>query len=262
MKIVVLIKQVPDTKTVKMDEVTGTVIRQASEAIINPLDLYAIEAALMLKESHGGTVTVISMGPTSAEFALREAVAMGADKGFLVSDKLYAGSDTWSTAFILASVIKLIGVFDLIICGERATDGDTGQVGPEIASSLNLPVATYVKKIEINKLSESLLERIVEDGTELLTMQLPGVITVVKEIGVPRLPTLRGKMRAKASEIKIYNQHLLHLNLENVGLKGSPTRVVKIFNPKIGRKCHVIPVQSAEQLDDAIEEFITYLKRH
>jgi electron transfer flavoprotein beta subunit len=145
MKIIVPIKQVPETSQVKINEETGTVIREGVENIINPLDLYAIELAIELKEEQGGTITVISMGPPKAEIALREAIAMGADEAILLSGKEFAGSDTWTTAYALATLIKKIQPFDLIISGERATDGDTGQVGPGIASFLNLPLSTYTK---------------------------------------------------------------------------------------------------------------------
>ena len=155
MHIVVPIKQVPETNAVKMDEKTGTMIREGVEAIVNPLDLYAIETAVRLREQYEGDVVAISMGPPKAEAALREAVAMGCDSAVLLSDKAFAGSDTWATSYVLAAAIRKLNNYDLVICGERATDGDTGQVGPGIASSLDLPVATYVGKIE--KIQQRLL---------------------------------------------------------------------------------------------------------
>jgi len=148
MRIIVPIKQVPETNAVKMDEKTGTMVRDEVEAIVNPLDLYAIEAAIRLRQAHGGQVVAVSMGPPKADKALREAVAMGCDEAVLLTDKAFAGSDTWSTSYVLAQAIRKLGAFDLVICGERATDGDTGQVGPGIASFLDLPVATYVAEIE------------------------------------------------------------------------------------------------------------------
>lgn len=147
MRIIVPIKQVPETSNVKMDPVTGVMIRKGLEAIINPLDLYAIEIALRIKEDCGGEVVAISMGPQKAEKALREAIAMGCDDGILLSDRKFGGSDTYATGYTLAQAVKKIGEFDLIICGERATDGDTGQVGPAIAALLGLPLVTYVSKI-------------------------------------------------------------------------------------------------------------------
>ncbi len=193
MRIIVPIKQVPETSAVKMDEATGTMIREGVEAIVNPLDLYAIELALGLREQHGGEVTVVSMGPPKADRAIREAIAMGCDRGVLISDKAFAGSDTWATSYALAGAIRKLGAFDLVICGERATDGDTGQVGPGIASFLDLPVATYVGKVESVAQGSIRVHRLVEDGHEVLEVDLPAVLTVVKEVADPRLPTLRGK---------------------------------------------------------------------
>ena len=260
LRIIVSVKQVPETKSVKMDEATGTVIRQGVESIINPLDLYAIEAAIVLKEQYGGEITVVSMGPPQAADAIREAIAMGADKGMLVSDKAYAGSDTWATACILAEAIKRCGGYDLIICGERATDGDTGQVGPEIASYLKLPAATYINHIEAVSDTECKLGRMVETGTEKLTMKLPGLLTVVKEVSNPRLPTLRGKLKAKKQEIMVCNQEVLQLEPGIIGLRGSPTRVVKIFKPKVGRECRMVQAADDKQLAGAVDELVKFLR--
>ena len=252
MRIIVPIKQVPETKSVKMDEKTGTVIRDGVEAIINPLDLYAIETAVQLKEKSGGTVTVISMGPPKAEKALREAVAMGADDAALVSDKAFAGSDTWATSYILGEAIKKLGVFDLIICGERATDGDTGQVGPELASYLNLPVATYVCGIEEFDAAACVVKRLLEEGVETLSVAIPALLTVVKEVSEPRLPTYAGKKKAKKMEMPVYGMEDLPLDPGKIGLKGSPTRVVKIYRPKVARKCEMITASDERGMEEAI----------
>jgi len=204
-RIIVPIKQVPETNAVKMDEKTGTMVRDGVEAIINPLDLYAIESAILLRQEHGGEVIAISMGPPKAETALREAIAMGCDSGILISDKAFSGADTWATAYVISEAIKKTGGFDIIIiCGERATDGDTGQVGPGIAAFLDLPVVTYVSKIKQLNSNSCMLHRLIEDGYEILDMQLPAVLTVVKEIANPRLPTLRGKQKAKKTEIPAF----------------------------------------------------------
>ncbi len=262
MRIIVAIKQVPETKSVKMDEKTGTVIREGVEAIINPLDLYAIETALRLREKHGGEVIGISMGPAKAITALREAIAMGFDSGVLVSDSAFAGSDTWATSYILAEAIKRIGDFSLVICGERATDGDTGQVGPGIASFLDLPVVSYVSKIEqIGGLKPTLrLERLVEDGYEVLTCSLPCVITVVKEVSIPRLPTLRGKQRAKEIEIPVWGSDDLDVDLSKVGVNGSPTRVVKIFRPKVTRQCEKVLAKDDESIKEAVDKLAGFFQ--
>ncbi|MFZ2957296.1 MAG: electron transfer flavoprotein subunit beta/FixA family protein [Candidatus Ozemobacteraceae bacterium] len=246
MRIIVPIKQVPETGAVKMDETTGVMIRDGVEAIVNPLDLYAIEAALRLREKHGGRITVLTMGPPKAMSALKEAIAMGVDDAVLVSDRAFAGADTWATSNVLAVAIREIGDFDLIICGERATDGDTGQVGPGIAAWLDLPVAGYVGKIESvesqpgengKECLTMRVRRLVEDGSEILDVQLPGLLTVVKEIADPRLPTLRGKQRAKAAVVPVRGAADLGLPREAIGLEGSPTRVVTISRPKVTRVC-------------------------
>ncbi|MFA7231260.1 MAG: electron transfer flavoprotein subunit beta/FixA family protein [Victivallaceae bacterium] len=259
MRIIVCIKQVPETKSVKMDEKTGTVIRKGVQAIINPLDLYAIESALILKEKYGAETIALSMGPPQAVEALKEAMAMGINQAVLVSDKAFAGSDTWATAYILAAAIRKSGGGDLILCGERATDGDTGQVGPELAATLDLPVATYVNAIESIESGHCRVRRLVENGVEELNVQLPGVITVVKEVGEPRLPTLRGKLRAKAAEIKILTLAELDVDKKMIGLEGSPTRVVKIFRPQVTRNGKIVHVADEKQLAAATEEFFNFL---
>jgi len=259
MRIVVPIKQVPETNAVRMDEATGTMVREGVEAIVNPLDLYAIEAALRLRERYGGEVVTVSMGPAKAERAIREALAMGCDSGVLVSDKVFGGSDTWATSYVLAAAIKKIGRFDLVICGERATDGDTGQVGPGIAAFLDLPVASYVGAVERVEDGVCRVRRLVEEGHEVLDVQLPAVLTVVKEVGEPRLPTLRGKQRAKRAAVQVWGQGELGVDAAQVGLKGSPTRVVKIFRPKVARECvkHVAGDEAA--VEAAVEKLVEFL---
>ncbi len=260
MRIIVPIKQVPETKSVKMDENTGTVIREGVEAIINPLDLYAIELAIQLREQHGGEVICVSMGLPKAITALREAISMGIDSGILVSDSAFAGSDTWSTSYILAKAIKHIGDFSLVICGERATDGDTGQVGPGIAAFLNLPVVTYVSRIEHISDGNCRVSRLIEDGYENLSLHLPSVLTVVKEASIPRLPTLRGKQRAKKIEIPVWGKNDLNIDESKVGLNGSPTRVVKIFRPKITRQCEKVIAKDEESVDQAVDKLAKFLQ--
>ncbi|MBA7480752.1 Caffeyl-CoA reductase-Etf complex subunit CarD [subsurface metagenome] len=260
MRIVVPIKQVPETKSVKMDEETGTVIREGVEAIVNPLDLYAIETAIQLREQLGGEVISISMGPPKAITALREAIAMGIDSAVLVSDSAFAGSDTWATSYILAEAIKRTGEFSLVICGERATDGDTGQVGPGIAAFLDLPVVTYVSRIEQITDQNCRVNRLVEDGYEDLSSSLPCVITVVKEISVPRLPTFRGKQRAKKIEIPVWGSDNLDVELSEVGVEGSPTRVIKIFKPKVARECEKVLAKDEESVEEAVDKLTGFLR--
>jgi len=260
MRIIVPIKQVPETNAVKMDDATGTMIREGVEAIINPLDLYAIEIAIQLRQQHGGEIIAISMGPPKAESALKEAIAMGIDSGILISDKAFAGSDTWATSYVLAAAIKRIKDFDLIICGERATDGDTGQVGPGIASFLQLPVLTYAGKIDCHDNKNCRVHRLVEDGYEVMDVQLPALITVVKEIADPRLPTLRGKQKAKKMNIHIWSLEDLDVEQDKLGLDGSPTRVVKIFRPKVARQCRMIEAGDEASIDEATDEVLEFLK--
>jgi electron transfer flavoprotein alpha/beta subunit len=260
MRIVVPIKQVPETSAVKMDPVTGTMIREGVEAIINPLDLYAIETAVALSEQTGGEVVAISMGPPKAEKALREAVAMGCDSAILLSDRAFAGSDTWATSYALAAGIRRIGNYDIILCGERATDGDTGQVGPGIAAFLDIPVATYVSRVEAPNGDAVTVHRLVEDGYEILKVQTPALLTVVKEVADPRLPTLQGKRQARKIDVTVWGVSDLDLDTENLGLKGSPTRVVKIFRPKVARQCKKVTATDEATARNAADELVAFLQ--
>ncbi|MDP2980775.1 MAG: electron transfer flavoprotein subunit beta/FixA family protein [Candidatus Omnitrophota bacterium] len=231
MNIIVCIKQVPDTTNVRIDPETNTLVRSGVQSIINPFDAYAIEEAVRLKEKFGGLVTIVTMGPPQAEEALREAISLGADEAVLVSDRAFAGSDTWATSYTLSRAIQKIGKFDMIICGKQAIDGDTAQVGPGIAAFLDIPQITFVKKIEDIKDSLMRAERMTEEGYDIIESPLPCLITVVKEINEPRLPSLKGKMRAKKAEIKKLEAKDLDADPDLLGLKGSPTKVVKIFTP-------------------------------
>ncbi len=235
MNIVVCIKQVPDTTDVKINPETNTLIREGVQSIINPFDAYALEEAIRLKEKFGGTTTVITMGPPQANEALREALALGIDEAIHLSDRAFAGSDTWATSYILSRAIERIKDVDIIICGKQASDGDTAQVGPGISAHLNIPQATYVRKIDAVTSREDknyvTLERLVEDGVETIEVQMPCLITVVKEINEPRMPSLKGKLRAKKHPIPLWGKNEIAANDERIGLKGSPTQVIKIFTP-------------------------------
>ena len=231
MNIMVCIKQVPNTADVKIDPKTNTLIREGVESIINPFDTYAIEEGVRLKEKFGGKVTVITMGPPQADAALREAISLGCDDAILISDRAFAGSDTWATSYTLAQAVSKIGPFDLILCGKQASDGDTAQVGPGIATHLDIPQVTYVKKVEEIKDNLARVERLVEEGYEVIETPLPCLFTVVKEINVPRLPSLKGKMKAKSAVIAKWGAKDLACEPKQIGLEGSPTKVVKIFNP-------------------------------
>jgi len=231
MNIIVCIKQVPETTEVRINPETNTLIREGVKSIINPFDMYAIEEGVRLKEKLGGKLTVLTMGPPQAESALREAISMGADEAVLVCDRAFAGSDTWATSYTLSGAIKKLGTFDLIICGKQASDGDTAQVGPGMATHLNIPQVTYVKKIEEANEKTMRLERMLEEGFEIIETPLPALITVVKEINEPRIASLKGMMRAKSAKITLWSQNDLGLDSEKIGLCGSPTQVVKIFTP-------------------------------
>ena len=261
MRIICPIKQVPETSSVKMDEATGTMIREGVEAIVNPLDLYAVEAALRLREQVGGEVVAISMGPPAAATALKEVVAMGCDSAVLLSNRAFAGSDTWATGRALSAAIAKMGAFDLIVCGERATDGDTGQVGPGIASFLDLPVVTYVGGIDEVEGNRLRVRRLVEGGHEVLDVTMPAVLTVVKEIGESRLPTLRGKRRARTLEIPVLGPDEIGAPREELGLGGSPTRVVKIFRPKVARECRKLVARDEAAIETAVNELVEFLKK-
>ena len=260
MNILVMIKQVPDTDNVKMDPVTGTMIRDGVESVINPLDLYALEEAVALKEQYGGTVTVLTMGPESAKAALKEALSMGCDQAVLASDREFAGADTWSTSYVLAEAIKHLGAFDLILAGERATDGDTGQVGPGTAAWLDLPFLTYVSRV--CGVAESLLiiERLVENGYETHEIELPCLLTVIKELNYPRLPTLTGKKMAKIAGIKVLTAADLPLIKANTGLQGSPTKVVKIEKTQAVRNGRIIQAKTPAEIKTAVMEIADYIE--
>ena len=232
MNIVVCIKQVPGTTQVRINPDTGTLIRDGVEAVVNPFDEYAIEEALRIREKTGGTVKAITMGPPQAETALRSAIAMGVDEGMLVTDMLFAGSDTWATSYTLSSAIKTLGNIDLIICGKQAIDGDTAQVGPGIAEMLDIPFVAWVRKVEEITAASIRVERMMEEGYDIIEMPLPALITVVKEINTPRMASLKGKMRAKSAPIIKLNAAAFPVRSERVGLKGSPTQVLRSFVPE------------------------------
>ncbi len=235
MNIAVCIKQVPDTTEVRINPETNTLIRDGVASIINPFDTYAIEEALCLRERFGGKVIVLTMGPPQAEAALRETISLGVDEVVLLSDRAFAGSDTLATSYALAQGIRKIGDVDLILCGKQAIDGDTAQVGPGISVWLDIPQVTYVKKIEeLREEQEKKMfrvQRMTEEGYDVLDVPLPCLLTVVKEINEPRLPSLKGMMRAKKAEVLKWTAADIGCEDQKIGLDGSPTQVKKIFSP-------------------------------
>lgn len=253
MNIVVCIKQVPDSAEVRINPETGTLIRDGVPSIINPYDLHAIEAGLQLKEKLGGKVIVLTMGPPQAEEALRDAIAMGADEAVLLTDRAFAGADTWATAYTLAKAIEKIGA-DIIICGKQAIDGDTAQVGPELAEFLDIPHVAYVRKISSVNGNSIIVERLMEEGYDIVESSIPVLITVVKELNEPRLPSLRGKMAAKKAEIRKLGLNDIEADEAFVGLKGSPTQVKRIFAPELKKERKLLEGTPEEQVQKLIEE--------
>ena len=255
MNFIVCIKQVPGTTEIKIDPETNTLVREGVESIINPFDTYALEEAVRLKERCGDSkVTVITMGPPQADQALRETISLGADEAILLSDRVFAGSDTWATSYVLSKGITKIGDYDLIILGKQTLDGDTGQVGPGVSEMLGIPFVAYVSKVEEIKEGYIKVQRMVEEGYEILEMSLPAVITVVKEINVPRVPSLRGSMKAKSAQIPIWSAEDIGVEAEKAGISGSPTRVVKIFFPQREHKSEMLEGSVNEQTDKLVEK--------
>jgi electron transfer flavoprotein alpha/beta subunit len=253
MNIIVLVKQVPDTSEVKINRETNTLIRDGVPSIINPYDMYALEEAIRLREQHGGKVTAITMGPPQAAEALKEAVAMGVDDVVLLSDRAFAGADTWATSYTLSKGIKKIANFDLVIAGKQAIDGDTAQVGPETADMLGIPFVAYIRKIEKVDGNTMTVERMMDEGYDVVETSLPALITVVKEINQPRLPSLKGKMKAKNLKVTAWTAQDIDADQDLCGLKGSPTKVVKIFPPA--------PRGQREVLSGTIEEQVATLSK-
>lgn len=248
MNIVVCLKQVPGTTQVQIDPKTNTLIRQGVAAILNPFDAYALEEGVRLKERYGGKVTVITMGPPQAVDMLREAISVGADQAILLSDREFAGSDTLATSYTLAQAVKKIAEYDLILCGRQTLDGDTGQVGPEMSQVLSLPFTAYVSKVEEAGNGILRVQRMVDDGHEVIEITLPAIITVTKEINVPRLPSLRGMVKSKSAQIPTWTAADIGADLQSVGRSGSATVVVKTFVPERVRRGQVLQGTVEEQI--------------
>ncbi len=253
MKIIVCIKQVPNTAEVRINPETNTLIRDGVPSIINPYDLHALEAAIRIKEEGSATVTVLTMGPPQAEEALREAVAIGADEGVLLTDRAFAGSDTWATAYTLYKAVETLG-FDLILCGKQAIDGDTAQVGPEMAEFLNIPHIAYVKKIEKIEDNSIVVQRLMGEGHDVVESSLPVLMTVVRELNEPRLPSLKGKMKAKKARIKNLTHEDINADESMLGLNGSPTQVRNIFAPEIKKDRKMLEGSPDEQVEQLMAE--------
>ena len=270
MHIVVCVKQTPATENVQIDPETGTLKREGMAAAINPFDEYAIEEAVRIKERVGGDskVSCITMGPPQAENALRDAISRGADNAFHVCGREFAGADTWATSYSLFKGIEKIhkefAPVDLVVCGKQTNDGDTGHIGPGLGAWLDWPNVAYVKKVEEVRSAGTgqpgtiTVHRLMEDGVDVLQMDLPAVIAVVKEINEPRVASLKGKMNAKKAEIPKWDGAALALNMACVGLKGSPTIVAKSFRPPMKTGGVTItgntPEEKARNLIDKLRE--------
>jgi len=258
MKILVCIKQVPDAKDVRLDPKTNTLAREGVESIMNPYDRHALEEAVAIKEKQGGVVTVITMGPPQAEAVLREAIACGADEGVLVSDRAFAGADTWATSYTLAQAVQTLGGFDLILCGKQAIDGDTAQVGPGLACRLRLPFAACIQKTRKVTVEAIEVERMMDDGFDVLRLPLPALMTVVKDINEPRVASLKGKMKAKKAAIHQFSAADIGADPQCIGLAGSPTQVVRVFSPEPRGDRKIFSGSVAEQVD----QLVACLKAH
>lgn len=252
MKIIVCVKQVPDTTEVKIDPVKGTLIREGVPSILNPDDANALEEALRIKNDNPDTkVVVVSMGPPNAEVMLYECLGMGADEAYLITDRLFGGSDTWATSNIIAKAIEYIGDYDLFFAGRQAIDGDTAQVGPQIAEKLGIPQVTYVQKLELDG-NLAVIERQLEDGYEVLEAELPIMLTAISELNKPRLMNMKSIYKGfHETGMKYLTNEELKLKADKMGLKASPTNVKKTFTPEImvtGTRIEGDPKQAAAEL--------------
>ena len=259
MKIIVCIKQVPDAKDVRLDPETNTLDREGVQSIMNPYDQHAVEEAVCLKEQLGGEVTVLSMGPPQAEEVLKQAISCGADNAVLISDRAFAGADTWATSYILAKAVEKIGGFDLILCGKQAIDGDTAQVGPGLAIQLDIPFVTCIQKIREASDTELVMERMMDDGYDVLAADYPMLLTVVKDINQPRVPSLKGKMKAKKVQIRVLSAEDVGADSAKIGLAGSPTQVVDVFPPPPRGERSILTGSIDEQIEQLVEKLAVYL---
>lgn len=232
MHIIVCVKQVPDTSEIRIDPVSNTLIRQGVPSIVNPYDEQALETALLLRDAHGGRITVLSMGPPQAAEALKSCLAIGADEAILLSDRAFAGADTLATSYTLSAAIRRLAPFDLILCGKQAIDGDTAQVGPGIAEQLSLPQISGILSINLTG-NIATIEREHEDGCQIWSGTLPFLATVTSAQQPPRFPSIKGRLKANRTPIPVWTVADLEVDPAKLGLNGSPTQVDQIFTPKI-----------------------------
>ena len=262
-RIIVCIKQVPGTTEIKINPENNTLIREGVETVINPFDTYAIEEGVSLKERFVESgenkddieVVAITMGPPQSESILREAISLGVDKAILLSDRAFAGADTWATALTLKNAISRLGDWRLVILGKQTLDGDTGQVGPELAHMLNIPFIGYASSINIAGKNKMTVKRLSEDRYEVFEVKLPAAVSVGKEINLPRVPSLRGKLKAKNEQLPVWNLKDLEISEDCVGLAGSYTQVIKIFTPKHVYEVKMLEGTPDEQADELFKKF-------
>ena len=253
MNIIVCIKQVPDSTQVKVDPKTGTLIRAGVPSILNPYDHFALEKALDIKKKTGAKVTVLSMGPNQAVAVLRLALALGADEGVLLSDRAFAGSDTWATAYALATAIRKIGSYDLILCGQMAIDGDTAQTGPGIANQLNIPQITFCSNVDANG-NQVVVKKLIDGGKQILEADMPVLVTMTMPVDyAPKYPSFLAAHKAQEKTIYTWTAADIGADPSKLGLNGSPTRVDRIFPPPARQKGEMITGSPAELAAKLVE---------
>jgi electron transfer flavoprotein alpha/beta subunit len=257
LEILVCIKQVPDTQKVKIDPERGTLIRKGVPAVMNPFDESALELALGIKESHGGRITVLSMGIPDAECMLRDALTLGVERAYLLTKSDFAGADTLATSYTISRAIETIGRFDLLLFGKQAIDGDTAQVGPEVSVCLGIPVVTFVLDVLGIEEDSVTVERMIDSGKHIVKASFPIVLTVVKARQRLRIPTIDGILKSFSRQVVRLGPHEIDADIERCGLKGSPTRVKRIFSPEgKGRTSYI-----EGNLDQKASGFIDVLKK-
>ena len=256
MDIVVLVKQTPDSTEVKLDPKTGHLLREGVGSIMNPDDRHGLEAAVRLKEAHGGRIVALSMGPAQAVDVISEAIGMGADEGILLNDSAFAGADTWATSATLGKAIEKIAKYDLVICGRQAIDGDTAQIGPQVAEYLGLPQVTYAFDVEAVGERTLTVKKRVEDGYEMVECDLPAVLTVIAEMNRPRYPAIGRLIDACSdrADVQVWNAADIGVMTCDVGLSGSLTHVIKTFAPKGGRKTEMLEGDTATVVRTLLEK--------
>ncbi len=257
--VVVLVKQVPEIEKVRFNRETGRLERSSAGAVTNPFDLNALEAAVQIKEKTEATVTTLSMGPMQAESTLKDTLSRGADRAILLTDRRFAGADTLATSYTLSSAIRKLGCFDLIICGEKTVDGDTAQVGAEVAEQLGIPHIAYVEEVREVTEDKIVVKSKMGRNYYLTELKFPGLITVTKDVNVPRLPTLKDKLKARKAEIEVWSaDNLVDIaEVSKFGISGSPTWVVKVYSPSGGKRKGMMIQGDPEEI---AKKLVTILK--